>query len=176
MSVLFCLSQEPFFKRRSPIKILYLPQQKARGENSVSTTTLLLFRIITPKLGFPQLLCNTQHIFHKDSTIYSLFYYKKQIFKTNEKKAAETEKVTVSSNWTHTYTYQQYYHTTTDEEHTPLRDLLIGVYFFPYQFSNSLLISCFISILQKHRTTTNDPKEYIHTKVKTRNKIIRRTN
>ena len=48
--------------------------------------------------------------------------------------------------------------------------------FFLINFQNSLLISCFISILQKHRTTTNDPKEYIHTKVKTRNKIIRRPN
>jgi hypothetical protein len=106
----------------------------------VSTTTLLLFRIITPKLGFPQLLCNTQHIFHKDSTIYSLFYYKKQIFKTNEKKRPRLQKSSYLAELnlelnTHMYTYQQYYHTTTDEEHTPLRDLLIGVYFFPYQFS-----------------------------------------
>ena len=110
----------------------------------------------------------THNTFSTKTLLSTLFFITKNRFsKPMKKKAAETEKVTVSSNWTHTYTYQQYYHTTTDEEHTPLRDLLIGVYFFPYQFSNSLLISCFISILQKHRTTTNDPKEYPH-KVKTR--------
>merc|ERR1712166_709198 len=35
-----------------------------------------------------------------------------------------------------------------------------------------IMISCFISILQKHRTTTNDPKEYPHQGKNTKTKLF----
>ena len=61
---------------------------------------------------------------------------------------------------------------TKNTHHSEIYSLEFIFFLINFQF---IMISCFISILQKHRTTTNDPKEYPH-KVKTRNKIIRRTN
>ena len=119
----------------------------------------------------------THNTFSTKTLLSTLFFITKNRFSKPMKKKRPRLKKSPYLAIEHTrILYQQYYHTTTDEEHTPLRDLLIGVYFFPYQFSNSLLISCFISILQKHRTTTNDPKEYPHQGKNTKNKIIRRTN
>ena len=119
----------------------------------------------------------THNTFSTKTLLSTLFFITKNRFsKPMKKKRPRLKKSPYSSNWTHTrILYQQYYHTTTDEEHTPLRDLLIGVYFFPYQFS---IHYWFPASFLFYRNT--EPQQMIqkniHTKVKTRNKIIRRPN
>jgi len=110
----------------------------------------------------------THNTFSTKTLHSTLFFITKNRFsKPMKKKRPRLKKSPYSSNWTHTYTlptvlphyHRRRTHTTQRSTHWSL--------FFPLSIFNSLLISCFISILQKHRTTTNDPKEYPH-KVKTR--------
>lgn len=167
MSVLFCLSQEPFFKRKIADKnFIFTPTKSPRRKQCV-------YYYFTPvsyyytKTWFPT--TTLQHTTHFPQRLYYLlsFLLQKTDYQNQWKKSGRDWKSHRILAIEHTrILYQQYYHTTTDEEHTPLRDLLIGVYFFPYQFS---IHYWFPASFLFYRNT--EPQQMIqkniHTKVKT---------